>query len=154
MNAPDAVAVAAPPAAVAPVTPKFRYGGDPVFLAACAAYAVLRWGVRPWWTAQGWPLAGQLTDWLLIPAALPPMLWLQRRFGWRADDAMPSAGEILLHLVVWSVLAEVVMPLWWGIGVADAGDVAAYAFGALLAWGAWRPRPHGPITPERSRSAA
>ena len=43
---------------------------------------------------------------LLIPAALPFALWLQRRLNLRPHDQPPRWSEIILHLVAWSVAAE------------------------------------------------
>lgn len=75
---------------------------------------------------------------LLIPAALPWMLWIHRRLGWRKSTAYPSAEEIIGHLAVWAVIAEGIMPLVSSRFTADWLDVAAYATGAAVAAGLWR----------------
>lgn len=113
---------------------RFRYGIDPLCLLACAAYAAGRWGLRHHVAGGFWHY--QFTDLLLIPAALPLMLWLQRRLGLRTHDARPSWREIGLHLAVWTVAAEVIAPLALHTGTADWRDVLAYGAGALLA-GSW-----------------
>jgi hypothetical protein len=114
---------------------RFRYAGDPLCLLACATYAVAHWWLRRRLPAGFWH--DQFTDLLLIPAALPLMLWLQRRLGLRATDARPSWGEIGFHLGVWSVAAEVVAPLLFRSAVGDWRDVLAYGAGAVLAGGWW-----------------
>jgi hypothetical protein len=113
---------------------RFRYCGDPLFLLACVLYAANRW----WWKRQfqvGF-LNDYFNDLLLIPCALPPVLWLQRRLGLRGHDAPPDAREILLHLAVWSVLFEIAGPHLMQV-VGDMRDIAAYAVGALVAGWFW-----------------
>lgn len=113
---------------------RFRYGCDPLCLLASASYAVNRWLVPA--ALKGAFLRGHFADVLLIPAALPPMLWLQRRVGLRERDDAPAWGEIALHLVVWAIAAEVVAPHWFTRATGDAWDVLAYAGGALVS-GLW-----------------
>lgn len=114
---------------------RFRYALDPLCLAACVAYAAGRWYIRRHVAGGFWH--DQFTDLLLIPAALPLLLWLQRRLGLREHDARPSWREIGLHVAVWSVAAELVAPGLFHSGVADWRDVVAYGAGALLAGGWW-----------------
>ena len=112
---------------------RFRYLRDPVFLCACAAYVLARFlrGAHPL-------VHDHLTDFLLIPCALPVLLGIQRLTGLRRDDRIPGAGEVALYCAVWALLFELVFPRWWHRGVADFGDVLAYAAGAVAAWLAWR----------------
>lgn len=114
---------------------RFRYGCDPLCLVACAAYLVGRLIVQHHTTGGFWH--NQFTDLLLIPAALPLMLWFQRRLGLRPDDARPSWREIGLHLAVWSVAAELIAPFLFHSATADWRDVVAYGAGAVLAGGWW-----------------
>ena len=120
----------------------FRYGLDGLCLAACAAYGLNRWVLKPWW--GGTFLHDYANDLLLIPAALPWVLWMHRRLGLRRDDRGPTGWEILLHLTLWSVLFEVVGPRFVKV-TADVWDVVAYTAGAGAAgwwWnrgGAFRP---------------
>jgi hypothetical protein len=81
-------------------------------------------------------LHNHFNDLLLIPCALPPLLWVQRRLGLRDHDRVPSAGELILYLSVWSILFEAIGPhiMRWTVG--DPLDVLAYVGGAVLA-GAW-----------------
>ena len=115
---------------------KFRYACDPLCLAACACYAANRWLVPL--ALKGIFLRGYFADTLLIPAALPLMLWLQRRLGLRRVDSRPQWREILLHLVVWSVAAELVAPHLFTRATGDPWDVAAYAGGALVSGLLWQ----------------
>lgn len=120
---------------------RFRYARDPLCGIACALYVANRWLLPLAW--RGPFLRHHFNDLLFIPAALPLMLWLQRRLGLRATDAMPGAGEVLWHVVLWSLAAEVVGPHVFARATGDIWDVAAYAAGAavaLLFWQApWRP---------------
>lgn len=107
---------------------------DSLFRTATIAYAVNRWGLKPR-VASGF-VHGQLSDLLLIPAALPLVLWVHSLLGWRDSDLPPTGSEITVHLVVWSVICEGVGPRWFHWGVADGWDVVAYAAGGLVA-GLW-----------------
>jgi len=115
---------------------RFRYLRDPLFLLAVVLYIANRW----WWKPVfgGFFLRGYFNDLLLIPAALPPILWLHHKAGWRGHDLPPSVGEITLHLVMWSIIAEVVGPKLFTHSVGDWADVAAYTAGALAAWLWWQ----------------
>ena len=115
---------------------RFAYAADPLCLIACILYAVNRW-----WFAEkigGSFFNGYFTDILLIPAALPVALWLQRRLGCRTHDRFPKWNEIALHLVVWSVTAEALIPRLLSHATGDWWDIAAYAGGALVAGICWR----------------
>lgn len=112
---------------------RFGYWRDRLFLLGCALYALNRWGVRP--HVHSPFLHGQFNDGLLIPCALPLVLWLQRGLRLRGHDEYPSAGEIGFHLVVWSVLFEVIGPHIMRV-TGDPLDVVAYAVGGVLA-GVW-----------------
>ena len=114
----------------------FGYARDPVCLAACACYAGNRWLVPAAW--KGAFLHGYFSDVLLIPAALPLLLWLQRRLGLRREDTRPRWSEIVLHLAVWSVTAECIAPHVFPRATGDVWDVAAYAGGALVSGLLWQ----------------
>lgn len=109
----------------------FRYGADALCLAACSAYAVNRWLIKP---NTAWPFFhSHFNDLLLIPAALPFVLWLERRLGLRRGDHPPSFAEIAGHWAIWSLMAEGIAPLLFPNAVGDPRDVAAYAIGAAAA---------------------
>jgi hypothetical protein len=114
---------------------RFRYGLDPLALAAGTAYAANRWLVPA--AAKGPFLRWHFADLLLIPAALPLMLGVYRRLGLRDHDRQPDWREVVLHLVVWSAAAEVIGPRLFSRATGDLLDVAAYAAGAAVALPWW-----------------
>lgn len=113
---------------------RFRYGADPLCLLACIAYGINQFGLKPRLSWQF--LHTTFNDLLLIPAALPFVLWLQRRFRIRNHDGFPTWSEILLHWAIWSVICEGLGPRLFPWAIADPWDIAAYAIGALFA-GVW-----------------
>jgi hypothetical protein len=119
----------------------FPYWRDPLFLIATLSYALNRWLLKP--VIPSPFLHGHLSDLLLIPAALPLVLWLQRRTGLRQNDSPPTWREIGWHLVIWSVICEFIGPHWLHHGTADLWDVAAYVAGGVAAgiwWNQYAPR--------------
>ena len=114
---------------------RYGYVRDPVCLVACALYALNRWCLPA--SLKGPFLRGHFDDLLLIPAALPLVLWVQRRLRIRAAEGPPSWTEIGLHLVVWSIAAEVIGPRMFPHVTGDAWDLVAYATGAVLAGLIW-----------------
>lgn len=117
---------------------RFAYAFDPLCLTACALYALNRFYLHA--HTHSAFLHSYFNDLLLIPAALPLALWVQRRFHLRRDDASPRWTEIGLHLAVWSIAAEVIAPLIFSRATGDTRDLLAYTAGALLA-GCWWQRP-------------
>jgi hypothetical protein len=113
---------------------RFRYLRDPLFLLAVLLYIVNRW----WWKPAfgGFFLHGYFNDLLLIPAALPPILWVHHKAGWRKHEMPPSFHEIASHLFLWAFIAEVVGPKLFVHSFGDWADAAAYTAGALAA-GLW-----------------
>lgn len=113
--------------------PRFHYWRDPLFLTAYMAYGINRCLIKPH-SLPGFMMF-HFNDLWLIPCALPPVLWLHRRLGLRAQDAPPQPLEIAGHLVFWSLLFEWIIPkLTYSSG--DPADVAAYTAGAVFA-GFW-----------------
>jgi len=110
---------------------QFGYLRDPMFLLAAMGYALNRWLLKPLLPSPF--LHGHFADLLLIPAALPVVLLMQRLMGLRQHDLAPSWTEMGLHLAVWSVICEFAGPRWWHHGTADLWDVAAYAVGGIAA---------------------
>jgi len=108
---------------------------DPLFLVASAAYALNRWVLKP--HTHSAFMQGYFNDLWLIPAALPPVLWIQTRLGWRLDQGPPSGREIGYHLTIWAVICEGIGPFWLGHGTADLWDVASYSVGAVGAYCWW-----------------
>ena len=120
---------------------RFGYLRDPVFLAAASAYALNRWLLKPLLPSPF--LHGYFNDLLLIPAALPVGLWMQRLVCLRKHDSAPRWAEIVLHLAVWSVICEFIGPHWLHHGTADVWDVVSYATGGVVAC-LWWNRPAQP----------
>ncbi len=115
---------------------RFAYALDPLCLAACALYALNRFHLRA--HADSGFLHNYFNDVLLIPAALPLALWVQRQLHLRSHDAPPQWREIALHLLAWSFAAELLAPRLFAHATADPRDVLAYAIGALLAGLFWQ----------------
>ena len=113
---------------------KFGYYRDGLFLLGCAAYAINRWLIRPH-VGPGF-MRSHFNDCWMIPCALPPVLWLHRRLGLRANDEPPTLGELMGHLVFWSALFEWIGPKFMPHTTGDPWDVVSYAAGALVA-GLW-----------------
>lgn len=113
----------------------FRYLTDPLFLISCTAYAFNRWFLKEHVSSPF--LEGHFNDLLLIPAALPPVLWLQRQLKLRSHDHAPSLAEILVHLAIWSLICEGIGPLLVRHATADWLDVACYLAGGAIAFILW-----------------
>jgi hypothetical protein len=102
----------------------------------CAAYMANRWVLKP--HIHSAFFHGYFNDLLLIPCALPPVLWLHRRLGLRKHDDPPRTSEVLFHLAVWSALFEWIGPHLVRHATGDPLDVAAYGAGAGFALIYWR----------------
>jgi hypothetical protein len=139
---------------VAGLMKRFGYLHDRLFIVSLAAYAVNRLVVLPHLAGSvrahlpwGWPfLHSHFDDLLLLPAALPVVLWIHRRTGLRPHDAPPGWREMFLHLAVWSVMCKIVGPYYCHIGVADPWDVLFFALGGVAACAWWR-RPAAQLVP-------
>ena len=121
----------------------FRYCLDPVCLVSAVIYACNRWLIKPSPLGRLAFVHDQLNDVLCIPIFLPCALLVHHLLHLRMRGAKPTAAELLIHLMIWSVCFEVVAPSLPGIyrTTADWRDVAAYALGAALAglvWKSWR----------------
>lgn len=110
---------------------RFGYLRDPMFLGAVGGYVLNRWLLKPLLSSPF--MHGHFNDLLLIPAALPVVLWVQRLIGLRKHDLAPSWSEMILHLAVWSLICEFIGPHWLHHGTADVWDVVAYAAGGVVA---------------------
>jgi len=124
---------------------RFGYLHDRLFGISLAAYAVNRLVILPHLSGfihsrlpWAWPfLHSHFDDSLMMPAALPVVLWIQRRTRLRQHDRPPSWLEMLFHLGVWSVMCKIVGPFYCHIGVADPWDILCFAGGGLAAWLWW-----------------
>jgi hypothetical protein len=118
--------------------PRFAYLADKTFLAACALYAANRFWGKPLLGDSLHFLRNHLDDCLLIPAALPPLLYVFRKLGLRRDDSPPSLREVAEWTLLWSIAFEWAFPRFLHEGVADWRDVLAYTTGGLVSWLLWR----------------
>ena len=116
------------------VVNSFRYWRDGLFLVARTLYAVNRWIVEP--RVHCPFLHNHFNDLLLIPCALPLLLFFHRRLGLRLHDCPPTPGKIALYLTVWSILFEDIGPHLLPRAVGNPWDVAAYVLGGAVA-GLW-----------------
>jgi hypothetical protein len=114
---------------------RFRYALDPLSVCSSAGYAVLRWIVKPR-VGLGF-IHNHGTDLLLIPAALPLVLWFQHLLGWRTHNRPPDLGEIVMHLAIWGLISEALGPWLFHRGTADWRDLLAYAAGAIVGYVFW-----------------
>jgi len=114
---------------------RLQYGFDPICLGACGLYAInsARLGL---FGVQGFG-ASYLNDLLLIPCALPLVLWFHHGIGWREGRRGPTIAETGGHLLLWAVLGEGLGPIWFADSVRDPWDVLAYAAGAAVALFWW-----------------
>lgn len=127
---------------------RFGYLHDRLFTFTLAAYALNRLLVLPHLAGfvrlrlpWAWPfLHSHLDDLLLMPVALPVVLWLQRLTGLRHHDQPPGWLEMLAHLAIWSVMCKIVGPAYCHIGVADPWDVLYFAAGGGAACCWWNRR--------------
>jgi hypothetical protein len=116
------------------VVKKFRYLGDGLFLISCSLYALNRWGIKPH-THNGF-LRFHFNDLLLMPCALPVLLWLQRIMNLRTIDGPPTWNELALYTVFWSILFEVIGPHLIRRTTGDPWDAVVYFIGGIGA-GLW-----------------
>lgn len=114
---------------------RFAYLRDPIFLAASFLYALNRWALKPRFSSpflQNW-----FNDLLLIPAALPVLLWIYRKLKLRSSDVYPTMAETVSILIFWSLLFEWIGPHFIKHAVGDWRDVLMYWMGGLFAWAFW-----------------
>jgi len=105
-----------------------------LFLLGCGAYLLNRLFLKE---ALGGPLLhSYFNDFWLIPCALPLLLGLHRRLGWR-DSRPPTLLEIGGHLFLWSLLFEWIGPKLLANATSDPLDVLCYLAGGLAAWAWW-----------------
>jgi hypothetical protein len=120
---------------------RFRYLKDPLFLFCVALYFVNRWGLKPYLPNEF--SRSYLNDVICLPFWIPIMLFIMRRIGLRRNDAPPTAGELLIPLLIWSWLFEIYLPavpFFKRLATADYLDILAYTAGGCFAaafWGFW-----------------
>jgi hypothetical protein len=120
---------------------RFNFLQDRLFQISMAAYALNRLFIRPYLAGffqshvpWAWPfLHSHFDDLLLMPAALPVVLWIQHQAGLRQHDRPPGWREMAAHLAVWSVMCKIVGPLCLHLGAADPWDVLFFTAGGIAA---------------------
>jgi len=128
---------------------RFSYILDPVFIIAFLLYATNRLAIKPALGSENILFWSYFNDLLLIPCALPPLLWLHKKLGLRHFDRKPTIKEILLHLMVWSICFELIAPLLYDNATGDLLDILAYWIGGSIAWIIWNKcKRHGKV-PDR-----
>jgi hypothetical protein len=129
---------AAPARRRSEAAPVFAYFTDKTFLSACSLYAANRFWGKPLLGDSLHFLRDHFDDCLLLPAALPPLLYVFRKLGLRRDDSPPSIREVAEWTFIWSVAFEWAFPHFLHKGVSDLRDVLGYAAGGLVSWLLWR----------------
>ena len=115
----------------------FSFWRDPVCLGSWALYAFNRFFLEAHFGAQIPFLREHFNDSLLIPAALPVLVWARGALGLREQNGAPTWREIAFWLAIWSLFFEFLGPKFIGHSVGDWGDVAVYCLGALVAGVLW-----------------
>lgn len=119
-------------------SPAFAYFADKTFLSACSLYAANRFWGKPLLGDSVHFLRNHLDDCLLIPVALPPLLYVFRKLDLRRDDSPPGFREVAEWTILWSFAFEWAFPCFLQKGVADLWDVLGYAVGGFVSWLLWR----------------
>lgn len=120
---------------------RFRYLTDPLFLFCLVLYFANRWILKPYLPNEF--SRGYFNDVICLPFWVPIMLFGMRKMGLRADDAAPSASELLIPLMLWSWIFEIWLPrtaMFRGLAICDHRDILCYAAGTLFAalfWKIW-----------------
>lgn len=114
---------------------RFRGLGDPLCLLACALYLMNRLWMRS--HLGGAFLQGHFDDMLMVPAALPMVLWIHERVHWRPVGALPTFSEVVAHVGIWSFVCEVLGPHLNSRAVGDPLDVLCYVVGGVGSWLWW-----------------
>jgi hypothetical protein len=118
---------------------RFRYWADPACISAAVTYVIGRWMLKPYGIG-GDLVSGYLNDLLCLPMFLPLILYVQRRLGLREHDLPPRMWEIVQHWIIFSVVFEIILPMFPNLfrSTRDALDSVAYLAGGLTAWLWWR----------------
>jgi hypothetical protein len=126
----------------------FKYIQDPVFLASAGIYGLNRLLLRLHTPAPSF-IRFHLNDLLLVPVALPIVLFGLRILKVRPVHLPPTLSEVLVAAAIWSMSFEVIGPAVFHRGTSDELDVLAYVVGGLISWSIWNRPSRGrvPDTP-------
>lgn len=126
---------------------RFGYLKDPLFITFFCLYWVHR-GVANLDCSTPF-LRSYLNDLLCAGFWVPILVWATKQCRLRSHDGPPSAVEIVIPLLIWSVVFEawpIVIDLLKVPSVADPNDILAYWFGAMVAAAFWRWHYRSPST--------
>lgn len=116
----------------------FKYIRDPLFIIGWLLYFVNRYIIKTHLPEKEIFFNGYFSDLLLIPCALPLLLFIYRLLEIRHSDSPPSLQEVIFHLNIWSVLFEGIGPIFLTTAISDIGDVIAYWIGGIATWMLWK----------------
>jgi hypothetical protein len=118
----------------------FKYLTDPLFLLSSVAYAINK-TLLVFTKGSNWAsafLASYFNDLLLVPVAIPIILFFSKTLAFRPRSLSPSLPEVAIPVLIWSIAFEVVGPYVFRRGVSDPFDVIAYCFGGFASWLFWQ----------------
>jgi hypothetical protein len=118
---------------------RFRYLKDPLFLFCVSLYFVNRWVLKPYCANE--LSRSYLNDVICLPLWIPIMAFILRRIRLRTHDAPPTAGELLIPLLIWSWAFEIYLPsvpFFKGLATPDYLDLMSYTTGGCFAAGFWK----------------
>ena len=133
-------------------TSKFGYLKDHLFLITVSIYFLNRYIVKPLTVGRISFFHSYLNDLICIPFWLPIVLFLTRLVRLRDHDEPPDFYELSFYLLIWSVMFEVVGPLYgkyYNYPVADPWDVVCYALGCVIAGIYWNFEMRERYSPQR-----
>ena len=116
---------------------KFKYLLDPLFLFSLIIYCINKLSFLKYGSWNYKFLIYYLNDLLLIPVAVPIVLYFSKVLKLRDIYSPPTFLEIIVPLAIWSISFEFVGPLYFGKGTSDPIDVFAYCLGGLISWLLW-----------------
>jgi hypothetical protein len=102
------------------------------FLICCFFYVLNRWLVLPVISLKYPELSNCIRDFLVIPCLCSMWLILCRFFGFKNVNYPPTASDLIYSWGFFSLLLELILPKFLGLGVGDPLDVVYYGMGTLL----------------------
>ncbi len=115
----------------------FKYLQDRLFLGSGVVYLLNLLFISNWqWAGQS-IARNFLNDLLLVPVALPLILFSSHILKIRSGSSPPTLLEIFIPTTIWAIAFEFVGPNVFNKGTSDSLDIAAYFLGGCVAWGVW-----------------
>jgi hypothetical protein len=119
-------------------TRRFLYWRDPLCLSCFGLYWLNRLLIKPMTPAVFFH--SYFNDLICLPCFLPLALFVSRKIGLRRCDGPPTAFELVVYWITWSIYFEVIgprLPALYPKTVGDPMDVLAYAVGTALGAMVW-----------------